>query len=214
MGKNQRAMFESDGTFVIGNIRYRNENGNAVAIGPATLTSAPTSRPVSRPANPSKPLRIELPPREPEPVARQTTLRVYGTIVPKERARTGKGWAFTPKRTREYAKVIKEAALKQNFPSLLSTVELELHIYLKLPTSLSKNKSQARIEIGHAQKPDIDNIEKAVLDALNGIAWVDDCQINSTRKTKQWTHEEEHILIIIRPSLPHPGPAVVPTVKK
>ena len=35
-------------------------------------------------------------------------------------------------------------------------------------------------------KPDSDNVEKAVKDALNGVAWVDDCQVVTTFVTKEY----------------------------
>ncbi len=37
-----------------------------------------------------------------------------------------------------------------------------------------------------AKKPDFDKIAKIVVDALNGIAWVDDCQIVSASVSKQY----------------------------
>ena len=33
-------------------------------------------------------------------------------------------------------------------------------------------------------KPDADNVEKAVKDALNGVVWVDDCQVVNCEKEK------------------------------
>ena len=44
----------------------------------------------------------------------------------------------------------------------------------------------------HQQKPDRDNLEKAVLDALGDFAglpplvWCDDCQVVAGRTTKRW----------------------------
>ena len=38
----------------------------------------------------------------------------------------------------------------------------------------------------HAQKPDCDNLEKAVLDALTGIVYDDDAQIWQTAVTRKW----------------------------
>jgi Holliday junction resolvase RusA-like endonuclease len=38
----------------------------------------------------------------------------------------------------------------------------------------------------HTQKPDLDNCEKAILDALNGVIWRDDAQIVDLHTTKRW----------------------------
>ena len=39
----------------------------------------------------------------------------------------------------------------------------------------------------HTQRPDIDNLEKFVADCLNGVAWVDDCQLVKCVTQKEWT---------------------------
>jgi Holliday junction resolvase RusA-like endonuclease len=38
-------------------------------------------------------------------------------------------------------------------------------------------------------RPDIDNLEKAVLDALKGVAWKDDTQVARVVKEKTWGTE-------------------------
>jgi len=38
----------------------------------------------------------------------------------------------------------------------------------------------------HTQKPDIDNLRKFVMDALNGVFWIDDCQICEGDTLKGW----------------------------
>lgn len=37
------------------------------------------------------------------------------------------------------------------------------------------------------QRPDYDNLEKLVCDALNGIFWEDDCQVIGSVCMKHWT---------------------------
>jgi len=51
----------------------------------------------------------------------------------------------------------------------------------------------------HIKKPDRDNLDKAVLDALNGLAWVDDCQI-CAGGIEKWIaagDEQPHVVITI-----------------
>ena len=38
----------------------------------------------------------------------------------------------------------------------------------------------------HLQRPDVDKLSRAVLDALTGIAWQDDSQVISLTATKRW----------------------------
>jgi len=38
----------------------------------------------------------------------------------------------------------------------------------------------------HTQKPDADNLEKGIKDALDGIAYIDDAQVAEVSKVKVW----------------------------
>ena len=53
--------------------------------------------------------------------------------------------------------------------------------------------------IPHCQKPDRDNLDKAVLDALTGIAWIDDCQVHAGCIEKWFAAKDEqpHVRITI-----------------
>ena len=43
----------------------------------------------------------------------------------------------------------------------------------------------------HAQKPDIDNVIKSTLDAMNGVAYQDDKQVIQVRAEKRWALRPE-----------------------
>ena len=58
---------------------------------------------------------------------------------------------------------------------------MELHFYLLRPKSLPK-----KIE-HHVKKPDLDNLMKAIKDALKGVCYRDDSQIISVTATKKYT---------------------------
>ena len=64
------------------------------------------------------------------------------------------------------------------------------------PKSHSK---AARSNDNHKQKPDLDNLCKAVLDALNGICWTDDSQVCQIRASKAWRTEGQTIVVIDLP---------------
>jgi Holliday junction resolvase RusA-like endonuclease len=62
-------------------------------------------------------------------------------------------------------------------------------------------KSDPPGRIPHAQKPDRDNLDKAVLDALKGLAWTDDCQASSGLIEKWWTAIDESAHVVVRISV-------------
>ena len=59
-----------------------------------------------------------------------------------------------------------------------------------------------RADDNHKQKPDLDNLAKAVLDALNGICWADDSQVCQIRASKAWRTEGQTIVLVDRPEAP------------
>jgi Holliday junction resolvase RusA-like endonuclease len=54
----------------------------------------------------------------------------------------------------------------------------------------------------HTNKPDADNVSKAVLDALNGLAWVDDAQVCSVDTHKHWAIRPHYRIVIQHLELP------------
>ena len=96
---------------------------------------------------------------------------VKGDPVPKARARTvrkgGRTWSFTPKRVAVWEKTVKEEAAKYFEEPLVGPIQVSLIFYMERPKSRRK-------DIWVPTTPDLDNLEKAVLDALNGVAYEDD----------------------------------------
>lgn len=48
------------------------------------------------------------------------------------------------------------------------------------------------------KKPDLDNVAKIILDALNEVAWVDDTQVVSLSVRRVWSDEEYVCVTIIK----------------
>jgi len=62
-------------------------------------------------------------------------------------------------------------------------IAVDLVFVFPRPTSKIR-KTKANHRYWHAQTPDKDNLEKAVLDSLNGVAWVDDAIVCRGETTK------------------------------
>lgn len=123
------------------------------------------------------------------------TFLVEGKPQGKARARTfydkrvGKMRSVTPERTKDYESLIRwsyKAAGGQYFGEKLISVDIQA--FYPIPKSFSKKKRQAAEFEGMrpTTKPDCDNVIKAVLDALNGVAYYDDKQVISVSCNKYY----------------------------
>ena len=102
------------------------------------------------------------------------------TPVAKARPRVtmvgGRARAYTPKKSADYERQIaREWAHERQSDAVL----LDIVFGMPIPQSWSKKQQDAAASglIFPAKKPDIDNLIKAVMDALNGVAYDDDNQV-------------------------------------
>jgi Holliday junction resolvase RusA-like endonuclease len=117
---------------------------------------------------------------------------VYGEPVGKGRPRFAKRGAFvstyTPQKTKTYEDEIRmmaKAAMGSSEP-LETPVTVAIYIRVGLPASYSKQKRKDALEgtLKPTKKPDIDNIAKCFLDAMNDIVYFDDKQVVNLHITK------------------------------
>lgn len=112
------------------------------------------------------------------------SFEVFGKVRGKGRPRfTRGGRPYTPKATRDYERAIREAFENANGrpPEPFSgPIAVCIMTYRQLPNSAPKSV----ISEQDTHKPDIDNVAKIVLDALNGVAWKDDAQVVSLTVSK------------------------------
>lgn len=102
---------------------------------------------------------------------------VYGYPVPKARARTvrlpnGKMTSYTPKKTAAWEESIRLQALACRPEKLLDgPLELNATFYLLRPKSRPKRMKYPDT------KPDLDNLGKSLIDALEGLIFTNDSRI-------------------------------------
>jgi len=123
------------------------------------------------------------------------TFKLDADPVGKQRARYARRGNFvqtyTPDKTRNYEALLKEAAIEAMGSSepLETPVSLYLYIRVPIPKSFSKKKVQDCLN-GSEQpmkKPDSSNVLKSVEDAMNGVVYMDDCQIINHHITRVYS---------------------------
>ena len=136
------------------------------------------------------------------------TLHLDINPVPKGRPRFSKIGGFvrsyTPKKTSDY-----EAQVKAIAQSAMTREPLEtplaafLYFRLPIPKSYTKKRVAACLSCSERpiKKPDLDNLAKSVLDALNGVVYLDDAQLVSLHVTKVYSNNPG-VDIMVREELP------------
>lgn len=124
---------------------------------------------------------------------------VMFTIPGKPRAKarprfTRNGHAYTPGNTTEYENWVKECyylAYGNDRPMLVGELCAEIVAYYPIAESKSKGTKalMEQDQIRPKSRPDLDNIAKSVLDALNQIAYKDDSAVVSLKIEKKYAHD-------------------------
>ena len=122
---------------------------------------------------------------------------VPGKITGKGRPRvnTTTAIAYTPAKTKEYEELVKQYFIikYRKINPLEGRIKIKITAYFSVPKNTSKKQEENMLNntISPTKKPDIDNIAKIILDALNKLAFKDDNQITKLEIEKKYRTEEK-----------------------
>lgn len=118
------------------------------------------------------------------------------------RLKNGASTSYTPDKTVAYEELARQR-FRQQWPSVelpfpdKTPVCVTITACFGIPKSASR-KTRAAMLSGQnypTKKPDVDNVIKIVLDALNGFAWHDDAQVVLLQVTKEYTEHEPFVRV-------------------
>ncbi len=126
---------------------------------------------------------------------------VPGRPFGKARPRSGKYGVYNPRVNVEYEKKIADCyrlALNKLPEPTDKPIVITINCYYPIPKQTPKKKRELMLDgkIKPMVKPDLDNVMKSVLDALNGLAYLDDKQVIRCMVTKDYA-EHPHTTIYI-----------------
>ena len=117
-------------------------------------------------------------------------------IEPKPKARpratviAGHASIYTPKETRVFEAKVAAIAAEHIKEPIRGTVYLRMKFYLARPKRLMR-RSDPEGAVLCPLRPDLDNLEKSLIDGLTGIAFLDDSQVAEKYSAKLY-HEKPY----------------------
>jgi len=125
-------------------------------------------------------------------------IKIKGIVVAQGRPRFASRGKFVtvydPPKCKEFKSRVTAIATEYmgDNPPLEGAIKALVVVHKSPPKSWSKKKKQQALhgEILPIGKPDFDNYGKGVLDAMNGIVFIDDAQICDGRVIKQYAEED------------------------
>lgn len=127
-------------------------------------------------------------------------IEVPGNPIAKKRpkfARVGNGVkVYNPSETDEGRFLVSVFTQVGEFEPIRGPIRLDLTFIMKRPkghygTGKNANKLKKSAPVYHIVKPDRDNLDKFVMDALNGYLWRDDCQVVQGSITKKYHNPDD-----------------------
>jgi len=125
---------------------------------------------------------------------------IDGIPTPKGRpryfSRNGRVVVYTPEKTKAAERRIRVAFNLEYM--MLQPLDYPLHVHLHfvmpIPKSISKVKRAKMIGAPHHKRPDLDNLSKTVLDALNGALYGDDGIVSKLSASKVYGEHPQTII--------------------
>jgi Holliday junction resolvase len=120
-------------------------------------------------------------------------MRPYPSPRPRATARGGYASVYMPAEYKKHKELV-----QTYFPKLQLTGPLmvNMEFYFRPPKSWSKKKLAESLNNWHTQKPDKDNLEKTIMDAMNGHVYKDDSQVCVGQTLKKWAIEDKIVVTI------------------
>ena len=126
---------------------------------------------------------------------------IYGQPKPQPRPRAfvrgARAGIYNPPNADEWKAHIAEGLLRYANMDFDDPFMLILKFYMPRPkshygTGRNAGKLKDKAPFHHLQTPDVDNLTKAVMDAITVLnVWGDDCQVISLQATKAWAEQPE-----------------------
>lgn len=137
-------------------------------------------------------------------MAQKIVLNIPGKPLGKARPRvTRRGITYTPKPTAEREKLVRACYAEKYGGASPLDAPLSVTITAVYPVPVSASAAKKREMYGGAvlplTRPDVDNVAKLILDALNGRAYTDDSQVVALTASKRYAKEGEaaHTEVVI-----------------
>lgn len=107
---------------------------------------------------------------------------------------------YTPKETLDYEDKIKMAYQKKYGKNAIfvdKPIRVTIDAHFKISQNTSKKKTLELEGKPYDKRPDVDNIGKVVLDALNGVAFHDDNQVTSIQINKWYARTNSTECVVV-----------------
>lgn len=124
---------------------------------------------------------------------------VEGLPVAKGRPRVTRNGTYTPRKTKDYEKLVQYSFRSQyKGQALQGALKIRIDFYMYIPKNTSKKRRKLKNdkEILPTKRPDFDNLTKSITDALNGLAFEDDNQIVEAHIYKYYSDDPRAVVKI------------------
>lgn len=125
-----------------------------------------------------------------------TTITINDIPVAASRPRVTKFSTFYPQKHTEYSNKTKKYLKTLGLTMLTNPISLNISFYVPFPSYASKSEEVNGDGMFGFGKPDIDNLEKMILDCMNGIVYDDDNLIAKKITTKQFSRKPRTVITI------------------